>query len=205
MKDSDELDLDIYIDILEKTLERCDIPEDNDSYFLQMNISGKYLRLLEGSDLDNSDYQTFKHRLLTAAGFTSRGAALRLFQDCPKPPKEVKGAFTIASKKCHIKRYYFQACCCESMTTVDKGCVNYLDCRDPQTETQFIDALQTYYSSNTEVQADSFHRIISKGKCHGANTARRLVITQMTAGGSRNPSIPNHLITMMVLQWRTND
>ena len=43
------------------------------------------------------------------------------------------------------------------MTTVDKGCVNYLDCRDPQTETQFIDALQTYYSSNTEVQADSLH------------------------------------------------
>ena len=37
MKDSDELDL--YIDTLEKTLKRCDIPEDNYSYFLQMNIS----------------------------------------------------------------------------------------------------------------------------------------------------------------------
>ena len=40
MKDSDELD--VYIDTLEKTLEKCDIPEDNSLYFLQMNISGKY-------------------------------------------------------------------------------------------------------------------------------------------------------------------
>ena len=90
MKDSDELD--VYIDTLEKTLERCDIPEDNYSYFLQINISGKFIQCLEESDLDTTDYQTFKHRLLIAAGFTSRGAALQLFQGCPKPPKEVKGA-----------------------------------------------------------------------------------------------------------------
>ena len=50
MKDSDQLD--VYIDTLEKTLERCDIPEDNYLYFLQINISGKYLQLLEESDLD---------------------------------------------------------------------------------------------------------------------------------------------------------
>ena len=130
-----------------------------------MNISGKYLRLLKESDLDNADYQTFKRCLLTAAGFTSRGAALQLFQGCPKPPKEVKGAWSWT--KClynriledSITKYHIivKLVAAKIMTTVDKGCVNYLDCRDPPTKIQFINALQTYYSSNTEVQAHSLH------------------------------------------------
>ena len=88
-------------------------------------------------------------------------------------------------------------------TTVDKVCANYLDCRDPQTETQFIDALQTCTPAPQRYRLRVFIAtkiIISKGKWHGATTATRVVIRLTTAGGSRNLSIPNNPITMMVLQ-----
>ena len=104
---------------------------------------------MKESDLDNTDYQTFKCRLLTAVGFPSTGATLQLL-GCPKP----QGGAHIWSWTKHLYNHIledatsrdniiFKLVAAKAMTTVNKGCVKYLDCRDPQTETQFIDALQT--------------------------------------------------------------
>lgn len=42
--------------------------------------------------------------------------------------------------------------------TVEEGCSDYLDCRNPSNESQFIDALQTYYARKASQLSDGMYR-----------------------------------------------
>ena len=93
-------------------------------------------------------------------------AALQLHQGCQRAPKEVKGAqlwswvkrlyVRIISNAVTKENILFKMETARVKATV--GCSDYLDCRNPSNESQFIDALQTYNARKASQQSDGVNR-----------------------------------------------